>query len=50
MSMDLWYELAVQELANLDVHVAKLIEDERAAEASAQVEAEAVPVVAVDFF
>ena len=49
MSMDLWYDLAVRELANLDVHVAELIEEERA-ETSAKVEAEAVAVVGVDFF
>jgi len=49
MSMDLWYDLAVRELANLDVHVAELIEEQKA-EASAKVEAEPAAVVGVDFF
>jgi len=49
MSMDLWYDLAVRELANLDVHVAELIEEEKA-EASAKVEVESAAVVGVDFF
>jgi hypothetical protein len=53
--MDLWYDLAVRELADLDAHVAELIEDEKAktsakAEAEAKVEAEVGGVVAVDFF
>jgi hypothetical protein len=47
--MDLWYDLAVRELANLDAHVAELIEEEKAM-AAERVEAEAAPVVGVDFF
>ena len=49
MSMDLWYDLAVRELEDLDTHVAELIEDEKA-KTSANVHADAVGVVAVDFF
>ena len=49
MNMDLWYDLAVRELANLDFHVAALIE-EAAGETPAEVEAEAGAVVGVDFF
>jgi hypothetical protein len=51
MSMDLWYDLAVRELVNLDAHVAELIKDERAeTPGKVEVEAEAVAVVGVDFF
>jgi hypothetical protein len=28
--MDLWYDLAVRELENLDAHVAELIQEEKA--------------------
>ena len=35
MSMDLWYDLAVQELSDLDAHVAELIQDAETATASA---------------
>ena len=47
MSMDLWYDLAVQELSNLDVHVAELIGDEMVETAP---DADAAVVVAVDLF
>jgi hypothetical protein len=47
--MDLWYDLAVRELEDLDAHVAELIEDEKA-KTSANVDADAVEVIAVDFF
>ena len=55
MSMDLWYDLAVRELANLDAHVAELIEEQRVetaqtAQTVEKVEAEAPAVVGVDFF
>ena len=49
MSMDLWYDLAIEQLADLDAHVAELIEEETA-KTPVKVKAEAVAVVAVDFF
>jgi hypothetical protein len=48
MSMDLWYDLAVRELCNLDVHVAELIGDGEMVETAP--DADAAVVVAVDLF
>jgi hypothetical protein len=47
MSMDLWYDLAVRELSNLDAHVAELIRDDEMVETAG--DADAAVVVAVDF-
>jgi len=46
MSMDLWYDLAVQELSDLDAHVAELFEDAKTGKSSADADADAVEVVA----
>ena len=46
MSMDLWYDLAVQELSDLDAHVAELLEDTKMVKSSADADADAVEVVA----
>lgn len=48
MNMDLWYDLAVQELSNLDAHVTELIRDAEMVETARETEV-AVPV-GVDFF
>ena len=48
MSMDLWYDLAVRELSDLDAHVTQLIKDGEMVETAR--DANAAVVVAVDFF
>ncbi len=48
MSMDLWYDLVVRELSDLDAHVTELIKDGEMVETVR--EADAGVVVAVDFF
>ena len=48
MSMDLWYDLAVRELSDLDAQVTVLIKDGEMVETSR--DADAGVVVAVDFF
>lgn len=48
MSMDLWYDLAIRELADLDAHVAELIGDSEMVETAP--DADAAGVLAVDFF
>ena len=48
MSMDLWYDLAVRELSDLDAHVTELIGEGEMVETAR--DASAAVVVAVDFF
>ncbi len=48
MSMDLWYDLVVRELSDLDAHVTELIKDGEMVETAR--EADTGVVVAVDFF
>jgi len=48
MSMDLWYDLAVRELSDLDARVTELIKDGEMVETAR--DADARVVVAVDFF
>jgi hypothetical protein len=48
MSMDLWYDLAVRELSDLDAQVTELIKDGEMVETAR--DADAGVVVAVDFF
>jgi len=47
MSMDLWYDLAVQELSDLDAHVAELFEDAKTGKSSADADADADAVEVV---
>jgi hypothetical protein len=46
--MDLWYDLAVRELSDLDAHVTELIGEGEMVETAR--DASAAKVVAVDFF
>jgi hypothetical protein len=48
MSMDLWYDLAAQELSDLNAHVIELIGDGEMVETAHDTRAPVV--VAVDFF
>ena len=48
MSMELWYDLAVRELSDLDAQVTELIKDGEMVETAR--DADARVVVAVDFF
>jgi hypothetical protein len=48
MNMDLWYDLAVRELSDLDAHVTELIGDVEMVETAR--DAGAAGVIAVDFF
>ena len=48
MSMDLWYDLAVRELSDLDARVTELIKDGEMVGTAR--DADARVVVAVDFF
>ena len=46
MSMDLWYDLAVQELSDLDAHVAELIQNPEMVTTSANPDGNAVALAA----
>jgi hypothetical protein len=46
MSMDLWYDLAVQELSDLDAHVAELIQEAEMVTTSADPDRNAVALAA----
>jgi hypothetical protein len=48
--MDLWYDLAVRELSNLDAHVTELIEDEETNTKKTARDTGAAEVVAVGSF